>query len=84
MAHVATPRTFLTIAQVADELQLSRSTIKRKLAAGEIPFVKLGSGPKSAVRIDRAELEDWLFSAPAVATLDGRDFPGDAPPQEDE
>ncbi|MGV8972267.1 MAG: helix-turn-helix domain-containing protein [Rhodoglobus sp.] len=45
--------TYLTVAQVCDLLQLSRSTVNRRLADGTFTRAKVGG----AVRIPRAELD---------------------------
>ena len=46
----------------ARTLDVAPITIRRKIEAGEIPAAQLG-GPGSAVRIPRAALEAWLWSA---------------------
>jgi excisionase family DNA binding protein len=56
-------REFLSIAEVAAELGVSAVTIRRKIAAGELPAVQLG-GSGSSVRVPRDALEGWLWSAP--------------------
>jgi excisionase family DNA binding protein len=50
----------LTVAEVAGRLRCSEPTVRRRIRAGEIPAVKLGRG-RSAIRIDPAELEGWLY-----------------------
>lgn len=45
-------------------VSLSNRTVRRRIADGEIPAVKLGQGPNAPVRVDRAELEAWLYSFP--------------------
>jgi excisionase family DNA binding protein len=50
----------LTVAEVAGRLRCSEPTVRRRIRAGEIPAVKLGRG-RSAIRIDTAELEGWLY-----------------------
>ncbi len=52
-----TPSNFMTIAQVAEELQVSAKTIRRFIKTGRIRAFKLGQGMKAAVRIKREELE---------------------------
>ena len=53
---------YMTVAQVADRLQLSEVSIRRKIASGEIPSVKLASAGRGAVRIPEDGLETWLHS----------------------
>jgi excisionase family DNA binding protein len=52
----------LTVAEVAGRLRCSEPTVRRRIRAGEIPAVKLGQG-RSAIRVDAAELDDWLYQA---------------------
>jgi excisionase family DNA binding protein len=55
----------LTVGEVALKLRQSPRSVRDKIAAGEIPAVRIGSGPKAPIRVDAAELERWLFSAGA-------------------
>ena len=48
---------FMTIAQVAEALQVSPMTVRRYIKSGRIRSFKLGQGIKAAVRIKREELE---------------------------
>jgi excisionase family DNA binding protein len=56
----------LTIDEVAKLLRLSRVTIERRVRSGEIPAVRTGR-KGSKIRIDRRELERWLYSNPGDA-----------------
>jgi excisionase family DNA binding protein len=51
---------YLTVAEVAMEVGLSAPTVRRRIADGELPAHKLGTGRNSAVRVSRAELAKWL------------------------
>jgi excisionase family DNA binding protein len=58
------------IAEVAEHrrssklLGLHRNTVYRRISDGSLPAVRLGEhGP---LRVDAAELEDWLAANPAV------------------
>jgi excisionase family DNA binding protein len=51
----------LTIPEVASRLSVSTSTVRRLVSKGEIPAVRLGSSPASSIRIDPAELNNWLY-----------------------
>ncbi len=53
---------YLTVARVAELLSVSELTVRRKIAAGEIPAVKLSTAPRGAVRIPEDGLEAWLRS----------------------
>jgi excisionase family DNA binding protein len=55
-------RNFLNVAQLADRLGISRSTAYKLIWNGELPAVQLG-GPGHSLRIDEAELEQWLRGA---------------------
>jgi excisionase family DNA binding protein len=50
----------MRVRDVADELEQHPATIYRKVATGEIPSVRLGSG-RAAIRVPRPEFERWLF-----------------------
>jgi excisionase family DNA binding protein len=54
----------LTVAEVAERLQVSVWTAYRKIEAGVIPAVRLGSGKRAPIRVSEAELEWWLFEEP--------------------
>lgn len=59
--HETSPPRLLTVPQVAARLQLSRQTIYRKIAGGQIPAVQIGPR-RSAIRVDEDRLEKWLRS----------------------
>jgi excisionase family DNA binding protein len=52
--------TYLTVAQVADRLQLSEVSVRRKIREGTIPAVRLTRDGRGALRVPEHELEDWL------------------------
>jgi excisionase family DNA binding protein len=52
----------LTVAEVAMRCHCSAHTIRRRIAAGELPAVQLG-GPGTALRVPAAALNSWLWSA---------------------
>jgi excisionase family DNA binding protein len=58
--------TLLTTREVADVLRVSERTVRRKVAAGEIPALRLGAGV-GPLRVDRGELEQWLYADPKEA-----------------
>jgi excisionase family DNA binding protein len=60
MSTAAYERDYLSVRQAAELLDVAPVTIRRKIVAGELPAVQLG-GPGSSIRIDRAELEGWLY-----------------------
>ena len=49
-------RPLLTIADTAARLNLSEHTIRRRIASGELPAVRLGA----LIRIDPDDLDQWL------------------------
>ena len=51
---------YLTVARVAELLSVAELTVRRKIAVGEIPAVRLGA--RGAVRIPEDELAAWLDS----------------------
>jgi excisionase family DNA binding protein len=50
----------LTVAEVAEWLRCSEPTVRRRIRDGQIPAVKLSHG-QSVIRIDAAELNNWLY-----------------------
>ena len=54
----------LTVAEVARRLQQSERTVRDKIASGQLPAVKIGTGPRAPLRFDRAELDRWLYGSP--------------------
>jgi excisionase family DNA binding protein len=61
---MSTPDTqwrLLTVVQVAERLNVSRSTVRRRIELGEIPAVRLGRGPHAPVRVDADELAAWVY-----------------------
>ena len=50
---------YLTVAQLADLLQLHQTTVYRLMTSGEIPFVKIGPG---SVRFIRSDIDAWAES----------------------
>jgi excisionase family DNA binding protein len=50
------PRRIMTIAEVAEYLQVHRSTIYRLVHKGQIPAFKIGSD----YRFDRDAIEKWM------------------------
>ncbi len=49
-------RPLLTIPETAARLNLSEHTVRRRIASGELPAVRLGA----LIRIDPDDLEQWL------------------------
>jgi excisionase family DNA binding protein len=60
MAADATQK-LLTVREVGHRLGCSPWTVYRRIAAGEIPAVRLGSGSQAPLRVDADELERWLY-----------------------
>jgi excisionase family DNA binding protein len=51
----------LTVREAAALAKQADGTIRRKIARGEIPAIRLGSSDRTPLRIPRAEFETWLF-----------------------
>jgi excisionase family DNA binding protein len=64
MSTAVPSRPLLSVRETAALLGVSTKQVRRLIAAGEIPAIRLGSSKGSAIRIDRDELEAWLYSAP--------------------
>jgi excisionase family DNA binding protein len=54
----------LTVAEVARRLQQSERTVRDKIASGQLPAVKIGTGPRAPLPVDPAELEEWIKCEP--------------------
>jgi len=54
----------LTVAETARRLRQSEVTVRRKIADGSLPALKIGTGPRAPIRVDAAELEAWIFREP--------------------
>src|SRR6266516_1052978 len=54
---------FLTVAEVARTLRVSRNTIYRLVANAQLPALKLGSGPNPSIRIPKVELDRYTATA---------------------
>jgi excisionase family DNA binding protein len=52
--------TYLTVADVAERLQLSEVSVRRKIREGTIPAVRLSRAGRGALRVPEHELEAWL------------------------
>lgn len=57
----AESRRVLTVREVADQLRISESTVRRRIKDGSLPTLKLGPR-RSVLRVDERELEEWLYS----------------------
>jgi excisionase family DNA binding protein len=57
----------LTVGEVAQRLGQHPETIRRKAREGEIPALKLGTGPRARFAFDRDELEAWVYADPRDA-----------------
>lgn len=54
------PPELLTLRETADVLRLSERQVRRLIALGKLPAVRLGD-PGASIRVDLAELERWLY-----------------------
>lgn len=50
----------LTVAQLAELLQVSTRTVREWVSTGSIPFLKLGQSRRSLVRFSLPAVEAWL------------------------
>jgi excisionase family DNA binding protein len=51
---------YLTPQEVADVLRMSRKTIYRWIAAGDLRVVQIGRGPRARLRIDADDLAAYI------------------------
>ena len=56
----------MTVHEVAERLRVSPPTVYRRIAAGELPAVRLGAGPRAPLRVDDQELRAWLYAREAT------------------
>jgi hypothetical protein len=52
--------------------------VRDKIASGALPAIKIGTGPRAPIRVDRAELEEWLALS-HVSPAERRVYPDDTP-----
>ena len=62
------PLRFLTLEQVADELNTKHSTVRALIASGELPAIQIGG--RGQWRIERSMIEDYITAAYARARTD--------------
>ncbi len=82
----------LTVQETADRLAQSPVTVRRKIREGEIPAVRLGTGPRAPLRVDERALNAWLggneFARPSESPADAPrtvfEAAGDPPAHEGE
>jgi excisionase family DNA binding protein len=60
MATDAQAPQLLTVREVADRLKLSEKSVRRRIASGELPAVRLG-GRGTQLRVDERELDEYVF-----------------------
>jgi excisionase family DNA binding protein len=60
---------FLSVREAAGVLGCGESTLRRRLATGELQSVRIGHGPCAPVRIAASDLADFLTSS----TVGGHD-----------
>ena len=51
---------FLSVAEVAQQLGVTDATVRRYVASGALPAVKLGDAKTSPLRIPRVSVENYL------------------------
>jgi excisionase family DNA binding protein len=57
---VQAPR-LLTVRGVAERLGLSTKQVRRRIASGQLPAVRLGPEPNAQLRVDERELEQYVY-----------------------
>jgi excisionase family DNA binding protein len=53
----------LSVSEAATSLKVSPSTIRRLVASGEIPALRVGRGERAPIRIVRGDLADFLVAS---------------------
>jgi excisionase family DNA binding protein len=64
MLHEAAPE-LLTVREVAERLRCSEDTVRRRVAAGELPAVRTGAGPRTPLRVKATVLDQFIYGDPA-------------------
>jgi len=59
---------FLPLAEVAERVHVSVSTVRRRIRDDGLPVVRLGPSQRHPLRVPERELERWVFSAHGTAT----------------
>ena len=54
----------LTVEEAAARLRQSPGTVRRKIREGQLPALRVGSGPRAPFRVDPLELEAFLYADP--------------------
>jgi excisionase family DNA binding protein len=54
----------LKVAQVAERIQETPATVYRLISTGQLPAIRLGSSPRSPLRVDVVELNAYLYGDP--------------------
>ena len=62
MTTPTTEQRLLTYAEAADLLRVTERTVYRMVDDGRLLAVRLGTGRRASVRIDRDALEAWLYA----------------------
>jgi excisionase family DNA binding protein len=52
----------LRVPEVAERLRCTDEVVRRKIRSGELPGLRLGSGRRAPLRVERGELDAWLES----------------------
>ena len=55
-----TTQKLLKPAQVAERLQVSIWSVYRRIESGELPAVRIGTGPRAPIRVDADELHQFV------------------------
>jgi excisionase family DNA binding protein len=52
----------LRVPEVAERLRCTDEVVRRKIRSGELPGLRLGSGRRAPLRVEKGELDAWLES----------------------
>ncbi len=56
-----TAQKLLKPCQVAERLQVSVWSVYRRIESGELPAVRIGTGPRAPIRVDADELHQFVY-----------------------
>lgn len=57
---MSTPKLLLTVEQAAAELQISKDALRRRIVAGEVQYVNVGTNRRPRIRVTPAALDAYI------------------------
>lgn len=73
MSTAVQQRPLVTVPQTAERLNVSEKTVRRLIDADILPALRVGG----SIRVDKGELEDWLYAEVGGSTTTPRPLPAE-------